>query len=98
MPGEKEYTFVCQDIPLPADGMISIPPETLQHNGKISYTVAFTAPEGKEFAPNQTTKSVTLESKKLLKPAEKIVEIKESHPEELEAESLKAALLILRTY
>lgn len=45
MPGQKDYTLIYQDMPLPDDGMIPITPEVLQHNGKISYRVTFTSPE-----------------------------------------------------
>lgn len=101
LPGEREFSDIQGDMALPADGQIALPSVTLTNNGEIQYRLDFTAPEGKEFAPGISTKSIILKTNRLSKPAEKEKKRpKEDEPsaEVVEAESLKAALLILQTY
>ena len=71
----KVYIHIYENIRLPADGMISVPQETLQQNGKIVYRVTFIAPEGRELEINTTTKTVTLETNYLHKPYEPLMPV-----------------------
>lgn len=101
MPGDKECTFIYENMPLPAGGMISVPQETLQQNGKIAYRVTFIAPEGREFEINTTTKTVTLETNYLHKPYEPLMSASrapELTEEQKERASLEATLALLSTY